>query len=620
MIRAVVVVAILGGGCGIQKTELIDDAAGLPGLVALEIAPGDSTVELLDLTSELSVALAATGTFRDGTRRDVTAEIEWTTDRDEAGRFAQPGRWIASNRAGGIVSVEAHSGTVAATARITIMVRLSVTDAAFPPPPGGRDAFQPSTPIVRGDPLRSPRIVYPADEVMFPLELHRILFQHDAGSLADVLRLDFRSPFLELQVFTSGDRWQPDQQLWDLLSFTNAGGQLVFTVAGAESANPVTIWESLPITVLFADSSVPGSIYYWSSSSDGVMKGAISQAAPSKFYSQPPDTRCAGCHALSRDGRRMAVGYDGERLQEVSVPGRAPILPASRDAGWSTFSPDGRRLVIAQRGTLTLLDADSGAPIGGAGGVIDAGGDATHPDWSPLGDHLVVARCTRADDNRSVEGCSIVRIPVVDGGWGPPDVLVASTSAADNNFFPRYSPDGTWIAYVHAAGKSRNQPTSELRLVPAGGGAPFTLARVNHRVGPLDSVADIGNTMPAWAPSSHRGIHWLAFSSTRDYGKVLVGDKVPQLWIAALDLSRTGDPSHAAFWLPLQDPAQRNHRPFWAIDPERPCDGAGEVCDGFDNDCDGLIDDDCASCQPTETCFDSLDNDCDGVVDDGCIG
>ncbi|HVK77577.1 MAG TPA: MopE-related protein [Kofleriaceae bacterium] len=617
--RRLVVALGLACACGTHTTELVADAGGLPGLVALEVTPGDTAVELTDLSAELAVPLTATGTFRDGHRRDVTAEITWATDRDDAGGFPSPGRWVASNRAGGVVTVEARSGTIAAAAHIAITVRLAVTDPAFPPPPGAADGFAAPTPVVTGDPMRSPRIVYPADEVMFPVNLRGVLFQYDAGSVADVLRLRFRSSFLDLQVLTTSDRWRPDAQLWELLARTSAGDKAVMTVAGLASASPTTIWESTAIDVYFSAAAVDGSIYYWSTSSEGVLKAGLAQATPQQFYAQPPDTTCVGCHTLSRDGRRLAVGYGGEILQEVSVPARATIVPASRPMGWSTFSPDGRRLLVADQGVLTLLDADTGAPIGPNGGVVDAGGRATHPDWSPRGDDVVVARCERADDNRNVERCSIVRVPIVGDGWGAPEVLVAAAGPMDNNFFPRYSPDGAWIAYVHAAGKSRRQPTSELRLIPAGGGAPFTLARANHRVGPRDGVAGVGNTMPTWAPAIHRGTQWLAFSSTRDYGKILVGDKPAQLWVVALDLSRTGDPSFAAFWLPFQEPDQRNHRAFWAVDPDVPCDGAGEVCDGLDNDCDGVIDDDCAPCTADERCFDGLDNDCDGVVDDGCV-
>src|SRR5690606_630395 len=114
-------------------------------------------------------------------------------------------------------------------------------------------------------------------------------------------------------------------------------------------------------------------IYYWSTSSEGVMKGVLSEPAPTKFYTTPPDDTCVACHTVSRDGTRLAVGYGGEKLQEVSVPDRDVLIAASRgyDMGWSTFSPDGSLLLVASKGTLRLLDSDTGDPVGPNGGVVD---------------------------------------------------------------------------------------------------------------------------------------------------------------------------------------------------------------------------------------------------------
>ena len=108
------------------------------------------------------------------------------------------------------------------------------------------------------------------------------------------------------------------------------------------------------------------------------MKALVSDRTPEKFYTDPKaadGNTCVACHTLSRDGKRLAVNYGGEKLKEVAVPARTAIVPPTgnptREGGWSTFSPDGKQILIATKGVLTLLDADTGAPVGANAGQSD---------------------------------------------------------------------------------------------------------------------------------------------------------------------------------------------------------------------------------------------------------
>jgi hypothetical protein len=361
------------------------------------------------------------------------------------------------------------------------------------------------------------------------------------------------------------------------------------------------------------------------------MKALVSDPLPLKFYTDPAASdagTCVACHTLSRDGKRLAVGYGGEVLREVSVPDRNVIVPATptggkgdkgMPSGWTTFSPDGTKLLVANKGVLTLIDSDSGAPIGANAGVVPLpkGTLATHPDWSALGDRVAVTLATSVG-NKEVAAGSIALLPYDDGAWGEPEVIVPSAGTNDNNFFPVFSPDSRYIAYVNASGKSKDAVTATLRLVDAAGGEPRIMTRLNERVNNQDGTLDIGNSMPTWAPSTKPGTFWLAFSSLRAYASLRPQDaKEDQIWIAAVD-PKAADPGYPAFWAPFQNIADGNHRAFWThTEEDTQCRCQDECGDGLDNDCDGTADeDDCVVCQSEEICDDGIDNNCDCVIDD----
>jgi hypothetical protein len=478
----------------------------------------------------------------------------------------------------------------------------------------------------QGGSPNQPSIVYPSHETMFPINVSRIRHEWWPGTSNTLFMLAFVGPNTEVHVFTRSTNWTPSSDEWDWIAESNRGADVEFSVVALDELEPTQSFSSTPITLAFSRSEVQGAIYYWSTGTSGVMKALVSSEVPVKFYTDPAAAdaaTCVACHTLSRDGKRMAMGYDGEKLREISVPDKTAILPVGtevpRPASWATFSPDGKLLLIARDGVLTLIDADTGATVGPNGGLVPlpTGVRATHPDWSALGDQVAVCFGTRGG-NKDVEGGSIAIIPYSAGAWGAAQVLVQSTGPADNNYYPVFSPDSRSIVYVRAETKSKDAVTATLRLIPVAGGTPIDLSRLNGRVNNVDGILGIGNTMPTWAPSSTPGVFWLAFSSLRQYATLRPQDlQSDQLWIAAIDLTRS-DPGYSAFWAPFQSVAEGNHRAFWtrdAADTECSC---VEACgDGVDNDCDGAADElDCRVCESTEACGDGVDNDCDCVVDE----
>lgn len=481
---------------------------------------------------------------------------------------------------------------------------------ATPPPANGTD------------PAREPGIVYPSHETMFPINVSHIHHEWVAGGTNTLFRLTFKGTKTTVTVYTAKPNWEPTDEQWDWIAESNRGSSVLWTVAGVDATTPAGVWQSKTITLDYSAAEVEGALYYWSTGSKGIMKALVSDRVPEKFFTDPKAAdanECVACHTLSRDGKRLVGGYGGEKLKEVSVPARAAIVPATgaptRDMGWATFSPDGKQLLVASKGVLTLIDSDTGAPIG-AGTVPLAGKLATHPDWSALGDKVVVSFGTKVG-NKEVEGGSIAILPHTAGTFGTPQIIVQSTGATDNNFFPVFSPDSKWIAYVNASGRSKDALTATLRLVSVAGGPPKDLARLNHRVNNADGVTSVGDSMPTWAPSTKPGVFWLAFSSVRAYGTLRPADgKLDQIWIAAIDPAKP-DPGYSAFWAPFQSIPEGNHRAFWThVEGEKQCKCV-EICgDGIDNNCNGVADEaDCQVCGPVDIPGNGKDDNCDCIID-----
>src|SRR5207248_2974522 len=101
--------------------------------------------------------------------------------------------------------------------------------------------------------------------------------------------------------------------------------------------------------------------------------------------------------------------------------------------------------------------------------------------------------------------------------FGTPTPLLMSTG--ENNYYPAYSPDGSFLVFnrvMGAAGVATDafsNPNARIWAMPANGGAPVDLARLNQADG-------LSNSWPRWSPyvQHDRGhsIVWVTFSSTRD--------------------------------------------------------------------------------------------------------
>ena len=483
--------------------------------------------------------------------------------------------------------------------------------ATNPGPPATHDVVDPSLPpgVVGGFDGAPPStsgltLVYPNPGAIVPHDLAPIDVQWNGSAPA------FRVTFAvdtgdRLRGYVSTPSWTPPAGEWAWLLDRAAGHTITLSVAGATiDANgtpqgPLVGSGTQPLGVSRDDAS--GALFYFATTGDqltgdGTLERLeLGKQQADKYLNKSNDGgRCVGCHALSRDGARVAFTFldltgvaTGNPLSLGSVDATNPTAQqaaANTPVATSAFSPDGTRLVTSYQGKLELRDAVSGAKLAD----LATSGPALFPDWSPDGTKLVFVRPTALCSPTGVNfgqasifvyGGALVTLTADGaGGFGNETVLVPA-AAGQNNYYPSFSPDGSWVAFTRAdttksswamansscagqdgSGLSYDNPSATLWLVPAAGGAPVALDAAN--AAPMHT-----NSWPRWSPKADGEYLWLSFSSTRPYGNVLAGLAAHhQIWITAVKRpSAGGDPSAPAVWFPFQDTATKNHIGVWSL-------------------------------------------------------
>ena len=556
----------------------------IDGLVSLTVSPTTATLTVDNAGPSQTQAYTATGHFNGQADRDVTSEVNWQLDNVALGSIISSGLFTTSNQAGGQGTITALSGNISGTAQIVVNFNPVVKAASAP---ANADTLLPATAtgnVVAGS---SPSVIYPSNNTMFPRNIYKVLFQWNGGTGNDLFRLEFKSPRMTLSVYTSTTSWQPDATQWGYMANSNAGGKVTWTIYGTTKANPNTVYRSNPIDIQFSQNSVDGAIYYWSTTVAGVRRATVSDSDPTDFLTPAQVGKCVACHTVSRNGARVAADIGGSALGVYNVKDRSTVIDPSTNIAnaWTTFNPDNTRIVTASKGVLTLRDGATGTAINTLPLSPKFG---TQPDWSPDGKLIAFAYST-VNKDRGIAGSAIATMQYANDTWSNLNVIVRSNGTSDTKYYPSFSPDSKWIAYVSAAGgNSDNNDAARLMLIAAdGSGAPIDLGQANNIVNNqtlTGNAALVANTMPTWAPTQPGQTMFVAFTSIRAYGAVYAAGKYKQMWVAGIDPTRigNGDPSFPAFRLPFQGDTENSHRPFWAVDvfnpPPPPPDGGTTQC------------------------------------------
>ena len=565
--RLAVVVSAVAVGCG-------PTGAGSPDgdEVMLVISPGDAELVVTD-GQPATQSYTAIVRAPDGGETDVTAETAFSIDDQRLGEFAGA-VFTAPGAMGGATTVRGlHEGAVG-QAELVVRVEGARVDPSAPA--DAPDLFDGAG----EDAARAPSVVYPVDRTVVPPNLGDLETHWTDSAGNDLFEVRLSGAYVDLRVYAAGTatasgRWTaflPAE--WAIAGESARGGELSLTVRGLATASPGTAGTSAPIQIALADEDVDGGLYYWASTGalpSGIYRHDLARPGqPAEaFYTteNSPGNRCVACHALSRDGTRMALTLDGGDGAGtiLDVATRTPMVPVDGSIRWNfaAFNPDASRLVTVHQGRMVLRDAATAAELA----VVPTAGRATHPDFSPDGSRLAFIRMAGSGSDWVFAGGSLM-VASYDRAT---DTFGAATplveAAGDNVFYPSWSPDGEWILFNRSSEDAYDDASAEVYVVRAdGSAAPQKLDTPNMAGGITNSWARWAPFVQLWAPGTadEEKIFWLTFSSKRPFGVRLPGGQ-PQLWMAPFYPARAGagDPSAAAFRLPFQDIATNNHIAQW---------------------------------------------------------
>ncbi len=581
------------------------DAGPTPtGHTRLRLEP--ASVRLVsDGTTPARQSFRALARKADGTEEDVTARATYALGASAVGTLS--GADYASTRAGND-TLTASFATLTATASIEVVAERVIVGPGVPA--GAPQVFM----TAPEDAARAPTLVYPNDGVLLPpnlggLEIH----WRRARPSDDLFEVELSSTrgrivaYVRCTPLADGCLYTPDAATWQLLAESHRGGPDVSVRVRETDDAGTGVGRSASVRVSFSAFPVVGGLYYWTTSNGtAIMRVDFGAQTPPERFFPFQGGGCYGCHALSRNGRKMTLSRDGQnngQIRGIDVAARTIIFGQDDQAReqFQSWNPTSDRFVGMYgdreegRNDLRIRDGDDGRVLE----TIALGVEPTHPDWSPLGDRIVFTWVTIHGTSQRPGRGAIAYVRQEGPGWTAPQTLVPAEDTY-NRYYPAYSPDGAFVVYDESrCGGGRNygdecdgdaDDSARLWAIATEGGARVELARANAPGVADGARTELANTYPKWAPfvdprtrAGGDRVMWMTFSSRRSYGLRAPSGSNQQLWMVAVDpdaIMRGQDGSFAAFALPFQDLGTSNHVAQWAAQIVPPTDTDGGVSDG----------------------------------------
>jgi hypothetical protein len=442
-------------------------------------------------------------------------------------------------------------------------------------PPNAKDHFTGGA----GGP--APSWVYPLDGTMLPRNLLQVNLQWSgiAGAAAYRVRVD--SPTYARSYYVGPGacsgmqcKLQLPDDAWTQLTRSAAGQEVSFSVSASTGVGAA--FGTSENKLSFSPDDVKGGLYYWSTTITGIYRVPLGAKTAQVFINRGNEYGCSGCHAVSRDGKKVALEFGSANGTGGGVvdgtDGKKYIIKPPSAGQWNlqTFSPMGDMLLVNWQQRGRVIDSTTGAKL------FDFPEKLAQPEWSPDGQSIVYVSYSSGgsgDEWNANNIGDIMVIPWNGGAWGAPQTIVAAKPNSEYHFYPSWTPDSKWIIFntgkvpcKGGSGCNTYDPTNTtLRIVRAmPGEKPIELRRAVYR-------DNSGTNWPRVAPFIQNGkLVFFTFSARFPYGFIKSGSN-PQIWMAGVDLERAEkepdqDPSFAPFWLPFQSPSESNHLGTWTTD------------------------------------------------------
>jgi hypothetical protein len=569
-----------GGGEGGSGPTGPGSGAGVPtGQLTIKPNPIDVTVNGADVSVPLTVTSNTDG--------DITTAAKYTLDDATLGTVSG-GKFVVSKavtHGGKTVLHAAYGPTDNQTGQADVIVHAH-----------GQDIVDPSAPMNPGTYFgvgggAAPTWVYPFDKTMLPRNQPELTFQAQAASGAQVYRLRLEGQYFSQDVYFGASKcsgaqcmFQPSDADWQSLSYAFAGQDVKATISASPGPG-MPSGDGMPITISFSPEDVLGGVYYWSTTITGIYRVPIGAKKATQFIQHGNTFGCAGCHAVSRDGKKVALEFgsaDGIGGGVVDgANGQQYIIQPPSAGQWNlqSFSPDGTMLIVNWMHHCKIIDSSTGKMLFDVPDNLVGGSGMAQPEWSPDGKSIVFIRYPSGgsgDEWNANNVGDLMIMPFNNGAFGAPEMILASKPGQEYHFYPSWTPDSKWIVFntgtvpCNGGGGSCNNYNAQntrLRLIQAiGGSTPIELGRATHAMGSTTN-------WPRVAPFVQKSgsLVFFTFSSKFPYG-FLSGqggfNGTPQLWMAAIDLAKAQanpaeDPSYAPYWLTFQNLNESNHLATW---------------------------------------------------------